>query len=162
MSFMIAKSNSEFKPFFFFFFFFKRSGSQISIFQKVTSFFRQNVKTRIKNSFRMLVLTKFSEGMMTIYTDEWIKNMPTWNHVNKGEVKRSRTALNLCLLLTSFITPKRNMMKILFLQQWSLVEAYTRCGFNISVMIWYNVIVSCYVVFLGRVVRPLLVRSRSN
>ena len=72
----------------------------------------------------MLVLAKFSEGMMTIYTDECIKNMPTWNHVNKDEVKLWRTAF--VFTLTSFITSKRNMMKVLFLQQSSLVEAYRR------------------------------------
>ena len=105
-------------------FFFKRSGSQLSIFRKVTSCLRQNVKTRIKSSFRMLVLAKFSEGMTTTYTDECIKNMPTWNHVDKDEVKRSRTAFE--FTLTSFIISKRNMMKISFLQQSSLVQAYRR------------------------------------
>ena len=72
----------------------------------------------------MLVLAKFSEGIMTIYTDECIKNMPTWIHVNKDEVKRSRTAFVFTLM--SFIKSKRNMMKILFFQQSSLVQAYRR------------------------------------
>ena len=27
---------------------------------------------------------------MTIYTDECIKNMPTWNHVNKDETLKGR------------------------------------------------------------------------
>ena len=72
----------------------------------------------------MLVLAKFSEGMMIIYTDECIKNMPTWNHVTKDEEKRSRTALG--FKLTTFVTIKRKMMKILFLQQSSYVQAYRR------------------------------------
>ena len=67
----------------------------------------------------MLVLAKCSEEMMTIYTDKRIKNMPTWNHVNKDDVQRSRTAF--VFTLASFITSKRNMMKILFLQQSSLI-----------------------------------------
>ena len=72
----------------------------------------------------MLVLAKFSERMMNSYTDECIKNMLTWNHVNKDEVKRSMTPF--VFTLTSIITAKRNMMKILFLQQSSLVQAYRR------------------------------------
>ena len=72
----------------------------------------------------MFVLAKFSEGMMTIYTDECIKNMPTSNHVNKDEVKRPRTTF--VFTLTSLITSKRNIMKILFLKQSSLVQAYRR------------------------------------
>ena len=39
------------------------------------------------------MLAKFLEGMMTIYTDECIKNMPTWNHVNKDEVKHTMSLL---------------------------------------------------------------------
>ena len=69
----------------------------------------------------MVVLAKFSEGMMTIYTDECIKNMSTWNHVNKDEVEWSKTAF--VFTLTSFITSKQNMMKIVFLQQSSFVHA---------------------------------------
>ena len=71
----------------------------------------------------MLVLAKFSKGMTIIfYTDECIKNIPTWNHVNKDE--RSMAAF--VFTLTSFITSKRNMMTNLFLQQSSLVQAYRR------------------------------------
>ena len=68
----------------------------------------------------MLLLAKFSEEMMTIYTNECIKNMPTWNHVNKNEVKRSRTAF--VFTLTSFITSKRNKMKFSStLQVWKVL-----------------------------------------
>ena len=83
---MIVKPYSEFKAFF------QTSRFAIIDFlKKWRHVLRQNVKTRIKNSFRLLVLAKFSEGIMTIYTEECIKNMLTWNHVNKDEVKRSRT-----------------------------------------------------------------------
>ena len=66
----------------------------------------------------MLMFAQFSEGMMIVYTDECIKNMTTLNHVNKDEEKRSMTAF--LFTLTAFITSKRNIMKIIFLQQSSL------------------------------------------
>ena len=67
----------------------------------------------------MLVLAKFSKGMVTIYTNECIKNMPTWNHVNKDEVKHSIIAF--VFTLTSFKQSKQKVMDTLFLQQSSLV-----------------------------------------
>ena len=72
----------------------------------------------------MLMLARFLDGMVTIYTDECIKNMLTLNHVNKDEVNRSMTAF--VFTLKSLITSKRNRMKISFLQQSSLVQAYRR------------------------------------
>ena len=107
MSFMIANSYRVFKAFL------NDRVRNYWFFKKWRQFLRQNVKTRIKNSFRMLVLAKFSEGMMTIYTDECIKNMPTWNHVNNDEVKRLIIAF--MLTLRSFITSQQKMMNILFL-----------------------------------------------
>ena len=46
------------------------------------------------------------------------------HEIMSTKMKRSRTAF--VFTLTSFITLKRNMMKILFLQQSSLVQAYRR------------------------------------
>ena len=86
--------------------------------------FWTSFKQVLTNTCNMLVLAKFSERMMIIYIGKCIKNMPTWNHVNKDEVKRSRTAF--VFTLTSFITSMRNMIKILFLQHSSLVQAYRR------------------------------------
>ena len=121
MSFMIANSYIEFKAFF----------QTIRFFKKWRHVLRHNVKTRIKTSFRMLVLAKYSEGMMTIFTAECMKNMLTLNHVNKDEMKRSRTAFE--VTLTSFIKSKRNMMNIyLFFSSRHLFKHIDVCKLKVK------------------------------
>ena len=79
-----------------------------------------------KKRFRMRVLDKLLVGVLTVYTEGHINVRICLheNHVNKDDMKRSRTVL--VFTLTSSIISERNMIDILFLQKSSLVNMFRR------------------------------------